>query len=289
MSAARFYEIGNLPLGEVANAAAGFFGRQDFMVNSYTDYNGRTIIQLNKQNGVRFIFGLAYSLTVVLAPQPDGRLLVELGGETWGDKIASGAVGVLLLPPLMFTAAYGAWQQSELDQNFWNFLDGFIYQRTGQPSRFYPATPIYNPGQTNWGQQNQGMYAPPPGANPNPSYSAYQNQYYGYAAQQPQPAAPTPPPYQYPQRTNWFDPTSSQPVFDQQVGRMASWQAAIADGVITPAELNAQQERVDKLQKMTDDRLDNDQKLLLAEAISEINKLEGLQRTALTHAYSKSG
>jgi hypothetical protein len=45
---------------------------------------------------------------------------------------------------------------------------------------------------------------------------------------------------------------------------MASWQAAIANGVITPAELNAQQERVDKLQKMTHDRLDNDQKLLLA-------------------------
>lgn len=296
MSQAYFYDVYGLSVDEISQAGAGFFRSEGYDAGFYKDYAGRTILQIGKQNGVRYIFGLAYSLTVVMTPQPDGKVLVELGGETWGDKVASGAVGALFLPPLMFTAAYGVWQQSELDDKFWGFLNGFIQQRTGRFPQRVPAVPVYNNQQpNNWQSQNSYTPPPPPPGPPPASYSnysAYQNQYYGYAAPQqpaPPPAQPAPPPFNYqtPQRSSWFDAKTSQPIFDQQIGRMASWQTAIADGIITDEELNEQQERVNKLEKMLDARLDSEQRLLLAEAVAEIERLEQLQRSALSQAFLK--
>jgi hypothetical protein len=277
MAQARFYEVQGVPIPELAGAAADFFRRDNFDAGFYMDSTGRAILQIGKQQGARFLLGLAYSLTVVFTPQPDGKVLIELGGESWGDKIASGAIGAVLLPPLLITAAVGAWQQSELDNRFWGFLEGYIYNRTGRVVQWLEAIPYYN-NQAQWP-------APPPP--PPPNFPGYQNAAYGYA-----PTNRPPAPYPYPapvspvnvvaRRSAWFDPSNMQPVFDQQVGRMASWQAVMADGVINYQELNDQQDRVDKLQKKAEDMLETEAKVKLAEVLTEISKLEQLQRTALT-------
>ncbi len=277
MTQARFYETNGINIQELAGAGADFFRRDNFDSTFYNDYNGRTVLQIGKQQGARFLVGLAYSLTVVFTPQPDGKVLVELGGESWGDKIASGAIGAVLLPPLLFTAAYGAWQQSELDNRFWAFLDGYIFNRSGRPANTLTAVPYYN-APSQW----------PATPSPAPGYQTYQNQAYHYG-----PPGQSQPPYPAPmsgpsRRANWFDPSSMQPVFERQVGRMASWQIVMADGVIDYKELNAQQERVDKLQKRAEEMLENDSnldgKLKLAETMTELGKLEQMQRSLMTKA-----
>ncbi len=306
MPQARFYDANGVPVQELAAAAADFF-RQDNFDTTIQDQSGRTILQINKQGGVRYVFGLAYSLTVVLTPQPDGRVLVELGGETWGDKIASGAIGWVLLPPLVFTAAYGAWKQSELDDRFWAFINGYIQNRSGRYATSTVAVPYYNQGQAapqgNWFNRLENTFG---GGSDNPvppNYQGYyQNNTYQYHPQGQPPApyavpapgtagwstpapGPAAPGGSAPARSSWFDTARMQPIFDQQVGRMASWQAVMADGVINYEELNHQQERVSKLQKSAENSLDTDARLKLAELLNEMGRLEGMQRTALTSSY----
>jgi len=273
MPQARFYDLQNLTVPELAGVATDFFRRDNFNAGFQTDPSGRTILQVGKQDGARFILGLAYSLTVVFTPQPDGKVLIELGGESWGDKIASGAIGAFLVPPLLFTAAYGAWQQTQLDDRFWNFVDGFIYNRTGRPPQWVVAVPYYN-------DPAQWPPSPPP---PPAGYQAYQNSSYNYAQGRPPAPYPVPnAPVAISRRASWFDPATMQPVFNQQVGRMASWQAVMADGVINYEELNGQQAQVDKLQKKAEEMLDTDAKIKLAEVLTEVGRLEQLQRSALT-------
>ncbi|HEX2911184.1 MAG TPA: hypothetical protein VH186_10280 [Chloroflexia bacterium] len=296
MPEARFYQSNGIPVTELASAAAGFFRQDNFDTNYYQDYAGRTVLQIGKQQGARFLLGLAYSLTVVFTPQQEDRILVELGGESWGDKVASGAVGAFFLPPLLFTAAFGAWKQSELDDRFWNFLNGYILNRSGRPGNPVTAVPYYNGPQQQQPNTFQSFFAPPPppppaGMGPQ-GYQGYQNSAYGYA---PQDAAQPPYPAPWPEvnpsqpvtgRGSWFDPQNLQPVFDQQVGKMGSWQAVMADGVINYQELSEQQSQVDRLQQRAEEMLDTNARLKLAEVLNELNRLEQLQRDALARSYS---
>lgn len=305
MTQARFYTTHGVPVPELAAAAADFFRRDSFDAGFQTDYAGRTVLKIGKENTGRFILGLNFALTVVFTPQPDNRVLVELGGESWTDKIVGGALGAFFIFPLLFTAAYGAWKQSELDDQFWGFLDGHIQQRTGQWPNPIPAVPYLNApdSQTNgWQMGNLGEWnyapppPPPPAGTPMPGFQAYQNYNYGFVAptqpQQgypPQPTwAPAPMAGNLSQRISWFSSDNMQPIFDQQVGRMASWQAVMADGVINYDELNQQQERVTTLQQRTEEMLETDARISLVEAMRELGKLEQLQRTALTKAYAKT-
>ncbi len=275
MTQARFYEVNGLSVAELAGAGADFFRRDTFDATVYNDYYGRTVLQIGKQSGGRMLVGMNYALTVVFTSQPDGKILIELGGESWADKIGSGAIGAFIFPPLLVTAAIGAWQQGDLSNQFWVFLDGYVFQRSGQPARSIMAVPQYNTG---WEQQSSPGQWPPSGG-----YQTNQNSAYSYAQPGINPSVPTyPTPTKSSHRTSWFDPTSLQPIFEAQVGRMASWQAVMADGVINYDELNAQQAQVDKLQKQAEEMLETDAKIKLAEVLTELGKLEQIQRTALT-------
>jgi hypothetical protein len=45
-------------------------------------------------------------------------------------------------------------------------------------------------------------------------------------------------------RQPWFDPESNRILFNQYIDRLESWMQAMADGVITPDEVDRQAERV---------------------------------------------
>lgn len=231
---ARFYDPRGLSSTELGNALLEWFRQQDFETRSFTDVTGRYVVQVRKASTARSILGLNYALTVSLTSQPDSKLLIELGGADWTDKIISGAVGVLLIYPLIFTAAYGAWQQSDLSNRVWDFLSGYIYNRTGQPVTGFPAVPYYNNT---------------PGFNPNSDPASdryYPSTNYAPSGMSGFPPAPKyAPPANYPPPASasteatqsWFDMTTMQPIFDQQIGRMASWQQAMADGKIVTEEV----------------------------------------------------
>lgn len=296
MSQARFYDPYGLPIADIATATVDFFRRDGYDARYQTDYAGRTVLEISKQDTVRFILGLAYSLTVVFTPQPNGQVLLELGGESWADKVVSGAVGAFFFPPFLFTAAYGAWKQSELDDRFWDFLKNYIEQRTGRPVMPAMAVP-YNNNATSllgddWNKTISDIFAPTPVASSPDQlptgYQAYQNPSYGYTTpnyQQPNyNQSQQPPLFVANRRMQWFEPKTMQPLFDDNVGRMASWRAVMEDGKINYEELNEQQERVTKLQQHTEEMLDVSARVKLVEVMVELGQLEQLQRTALTNA-----
>lgn len=261
---ARFYDAHGLSPQELSNALAEWFRYQGFEWRTSQEPGSRYTLQICKQSTGRAILGLNFALTVSFTPQTDGRTLVELGGADWTDKIVSGAIGVLLIAPLMLTAGYGAWQQSELNNRVWEFLDGYIFQRTGQYANAQTAVPYYN------GMPGYNSNVPPP------QDAYYPSVYY------PQPGGSSgfPPPPGQPSKPSWFDAQTMQPVFSQQIERMASWQQAIADGKIVDEEVKEQTEKVEKMRKYVEDTLDADQKLKLAEVLAAMDRLEAAQIAA---------
>lgn len=263
---ARFYNLNGQKIPDIVNALAEWFRYQDFEWRVIQEPGNRQVLQIRKQSTGRAILGLNFALTVAFTPQGEDRVLVELGGADWTDKIVSGAIGVLLVAPLILTAGYGAWQQSELNYKVWNFIEGYIFQRSGRPTQGNPAVPYYN------GMPDYSSSTPPPS-----------NNYYHYP---PSGGFPTPPtasqtaPYPVPFRASWFDTQTMQPVFSQQIDRMASWQTAMADGKIVDAEVKEQTEKVDKQRKWVEDTLNYDQRLKLAEVLAAMDRLEAAQIAA---------
>jgi hypothetical protein len=265
---ARFYDTYGLSTGEIGNALADWFRMQGFEWRTFGDPNGRYSLQIRKVGVGRSIFGLNYALSVTFSPQENGKTLVELGGADWTDKIISGAIGVFLVWPLMFTAAYGAWQQSELDDKVWSFLEGYVLNRTGKPANPIIAVP---------------QYAGMPGYNPNTPPQP--GTYYPSASYTPSAMSgfPPPPPGGFstvgesrPGATtdrSWFDTTTMQPIFDQQIGRMASWQSAMADGKIVDEEVREQTEKVEKMRASLEERLSTEQRIKLAEVITAMERV----------------
>jgi len=265
---ARFYNLQGLSSEEVGNALADWFRQQGFEWRTFGEPASRYTLQVRKANVFRSIFGLNYALTVTFTPQPEGKTLVELGGAEWTDKLVSGAIGMLLVAPLIFTAAYGAWQQSDLNSRVWDVIDGYVYNRTGQSANpilavpYYNQRPSYNPTMppppgtynptTNYPPDVSGF--PPPSVTPNASVGVSRPE--------------------GPQDRSWFDMTTMQPVFDQQIGRMASWQGAMADGKIVDEELKEQTEKVERLRQQVEETLSTEQRIKLAEVLGAMQKLE---------------
>ena len=56
-----------------------------------------------------------------------GKLInVSIGNGKWADKIGAGTVGVMIFPPLAITAAIGAWGQSKLASEIFDFIKEFL-------------------------------------------------------------------------------------------------------------------------------------------------------------------
>ncbi|MFN3930019.1 MAG: zinc ribbon domain-containing protein, partial [Thermoflexus sp.] len=72
------------------------------------------------------------ALNVALRREGD-KLIVEVGAGKWVDKAVAAGAGVFILWPLLFTAAYGAWQQSQLPKRTFEFIQHFIATGAAMP------------------------------------------------------------------------------------------------------------------------------------------------------------
>jgi hypothetical protein len=277
MNNARIYDLHGLPVQELANQVAGWFQTQEYQINYRTDPYGRTIVQVYKSGFWRTAFGFRMALTTVFTPQNDGRVVVELGGETWDDKLVVGAVGFLLLPPLLLTAALGAWQQSDLDEQVWRLLADHIFSRTGQNPNPVVAVPY------GYGYSSVGGYSPPP----DQQYQGYYSS--GYGPQTADYAPPTsagwPTANQLApaQKLSWFEADSAQPIFSNGFTKMSTWQRAMADGKIVNDEVNEQSGIVDKLYREAESKLELDQKIKFSEVITAMERLEQMQQSEVNN------
>ncbi len=159
---------------------------QGYQVQHFGDRN-HTVVQFKKGGEFAAIVGMQAALTLTLQNTPGGIMAV-IGQERWADKAAAGAVGMLILWPLAFTAGAGAIRQSNLAQQLLSALDAVVRQQNASvqvgPVPFQMLPP----------QVQQQLSPPPP-----PPYGQQ---------------APPPPPYveQTPHQPQWGPPPPVRPM-----------------------------------------------------------------------------
>lgn len=79
-------------------------------------------------------------------------------------------------------------------------------------------------------------------------------------------------------RTSWFEVGSDKLTLNQYVEQMASWQRALADGVVQPKELNAQADRVAALLRALEPKLDDALHEEVTQVLYELAVFYGMER-----------
>jgi hypothetical protein len=124
MSDFRSFQAPGVDVMTLARSLAGWLQQQQFEVQSVALQDGIQV-QARQAGGWRKFTGTSAALNISIRRLGDA-LNVDVGAGQWGDKAAAGAVGMFLLWPLAFTAAYGAWQQNKLPERVFEFIDRFI-------------------------------------------------------------------------------------------------------------------------------------------------------------------
>ena len=95
---------------------------------------------------------------------------------------------------------------------------------------------------------------------------------------------PASPPSATRERTPWFDQATGALHLVEYIQRLDSWKQAVADGQITPDEIQQQAERVIQLLKTVQPLLNEAQKAQITRIFYEMAVLQAMQTTAMTSA-----
>ncbi|MEO1414342.1 MAG: SHOCT domain-containing protein [Bacteroidota bacterium] len=87
--------------------------------------DGRTVVQITQKGEWRKIVGMSTALNVVFTQDQDA-LYLEIGEGKWIDKIAGGAIGLWLFPPLALTNAVGMWNQSQMPGRIMDYVYDYL-------------------------------------------------------------------------------------------------------------------------------------------------------------------
>ncbi len=136
MPETRSFHAPTVHIDSLVNALSDWFRSQNFNVQQLDVHGGGVLIQASK-GGWRNVVGMASALNVVLR-QNGADLTVEIGAGKWMDKVGAGAVSIFVLWPLAVTAAWGAWQQSQLPKQTFEFIQQFV--SSGESSIYSSAT-----------------------------------------------------------------------------------------------------------------------------------------------------
>jgi predicted transcriptional regulator len=71
-------------------------------------------------------------------------------------------------------------------------------------------------------------------------------------------------------RTSWFDDRSEHPAIQEQVSRLESFTNALADGVVTAAELSGQEQRLMAAMKAVEGELSDDLHVKVTKVLVEL-------------------
>ncbi len=127
MAEKRVYSVSGLNLRDLADTIKTWFRAHDFDSQVLNAVEGGLIVQARQPETWRTLLGLSSALNVTLIPR--GRdLVVEMDAAKWEEKLAVGAVG-LIIHPLLITAAYGAWKQSRLPEEIFKLIDRHLSSR----------------------------------------------------------------------------------------------------------------------------------------------------------------
>jgi ribosomal protein L40E len=123
----RFYQAQGINLEKLADDMSNMFLMQGYQAQHFSNRDS-VMVQLKKGGELQALLGMQAALTVTMNRTPGGVLAV-IGQQQWIDKAAAGAVGMLILWPLAFTAGAGAIRQSNLASQVLNTLDSLVRQQ----------------------------------------------------------------------------------------------------------------------------------------------------------------
>ncbi len=124
-----FYTSGVEPR-DVANVVSSWLVLHDFESRTIDLPDGGIAVQARQPKSWRYILGMSSALNITIN-KVGSELVVETGAGSWAEKIAVGAVGAFILHPLLITAAYGAWKQSQLPDKIFGAIEEYIKSRQG--------------------------------------------------------------------------------------------------------------------------------------------------------------
>jgi hypothetical protein len=104
----------------VLKEVKAWLNTQEFDLQQMNAENNSLLLQIKKRGGWRDYLGMSTALNIVFRHSND-TLTVEIGDGKWVDKVAVGAVG-FLLPPLIITAGFGAWEQAKMPEKVFDFI-----------------------------------------------------------------------------------------------------------------------------------------------------------------------
>jgi len=161
----RSFYAPDIDIQNLARALMDWYTRDGYQTQMMPSANGGASVQARKEDTLRKLAGMSSAVTTNMMFEGD-YLSVEIGGAKWADKGAAGAVGALIFFPVLITAGVGAYQQSQLQNKTWQFIDQFIKTNSafggsamGAPT--VPPFPSQQPIQPQYGRQA----APPPPLN----------------------------------------------------------------------------------------------------------------------------
>jgi len=121
----RTYYGPDIDIAALAQALKEWLEREQYQTQVVADPNGGAMVQARKESTLRTVAGMAYALTIRMNFEGE-YLAVDMGGAKWAEKGVVGAVGLLIFVPALITAGVGAFQQSQLQNQAWQFVEGFV-------------------------------------------------------------------------------------------------------------------------------------------------------------------
>ena len=124
-----FYAIG-IDQKDLARMVSSWLKIHDFESQLVDLPDGRIAVQARQPESWRSILGMSSALNITFGTK-GSDLMVEAEAGRWADKIAVGAVGAFIIHPLLITAAYGAWKQSQLPDRVFEVIEQYLKERQG--------------------------------------------------------------------------------------------------------------------------------------------------------------
>ena len=169
---ARFYNVEDLDIQQIANNLENIYRSQGYQTQQVNANKDQVMVQLKKGGDLEMLIGLQAALSVIIQ-RSGGGTVAMIGQQKWMDKAAVGAVGLIAAPilwPLMLTAGAGAIRQASLGNQVLNVVDGLVRQQRPEIQIGPVPVQIIPQIQQQWAPPPP-QYLSPPAYVPPPQYA----------------------------------------------------------------------------------------------------------------------
>ncbi len=130
MAETRTFYASGIDSRDVARVVSSWLVLHDFESRTVDLPEGGIAVQARQPKSWRYILGMSSALNITINKK-EKDVVVETEAGSWAEKIAVGAVGAFILHPLLITAAYGAWKQSQLPDKIFGAIEEYIKSKQG--------------------------------------------------------------------------------------------------------------------------------------------------------------